>query len=104
MILDEIEIDIWLPDQIYMPPRGWRSAINRVAMLRATIEEHMGTRPRWEWKAILRGQCRKLAGADCREARAVVLGLPHRRGSTFMSGSPLAVVLPNRGNVEAEVL
>jgi hypothetical protein len=45
-IFDEMEVDIWLPDQISGPPTGWRSAVSRVAMLRATIEKHMGVRPR----------------------------------------------------------
>jgi len=47
-ILDEMEADIWLPGQIFGPPTGCRSAISKVAMLRATIEDHMGVRPLWE--------------------------------------------------------
>ncbi len=58
-----MEVDIWLPDKISEPPTGRRSAIKRVAMLRAIIDEHMGVRPRWEWKAISRAQCRNLADA-----------------------------------------
>ena len=75
-ICDEIEMDIWFPDQIAWPPTGWRSAINRLAMLRATTEEHMGGGPRWEWKVIPRGQCRNLVDARGREARAVVPRAP----------------------------
>jgi len=40
-ILDEMEVNMWLPDQISGPSTRWRSAINRVAMLRVTIEEHI---------------------------------------------------------------
>ncbi len=43
-IRDEMKRDIRLPDQISGPPTGWRSAINRVVMLRATIEGHIGVR------------------------------------------------------------
>ena len=60
-ILDEMEADMWLPVQISGPPTWWRSAINRAAMLRATIEEHIGMRPRWEWKAVSMVQCQNLA-------------------------------------------
>ena len=61
-----------MPDQISWPPLWWRSAINRVTMLRVTLEAHRDRRPRCEWKAISRGQCRNLSDASCREARAVV--------------------------------
>ncbi len=41
-ILAEIEVKIWLPDQISSPPVGWRSAMRRVAMLRAITDRQRG--------------------------------------------------------------
>ena len=40
-----------------LPSRGWRSAVRRVAMLRAITEGQRGRPPRWEWKASSNGQC-----------------------------------------------
>ena len=69
-------MDIWLPDQIYGPPPGWRSAISKVAMLRATMEGHRGSRALRVWKAISRGLCQNLAEASRREAQAVMPRAP----------------------------
>jgi len=41
-IRDEIEIDIWFPDQISGLPMDLRSAIRRVAILLATTEGQRG--------------------------------------------------------------
>jgi hypothetical protein len=72
---DRVE-DISLPDHISGPPRGWRSAVRRVAMLRAITERHGGHPPRWEWKASYKGQCWNLVAACVSEARAVAPRAP----------------------------
>ena len=51
---DKVE-DISFPDHISGPPRGWRSAVRRVAMLRAIMEGQRGRSPRREWKASFNG-------------------------------------------------
>ena len=66
-----MEVEIWLPDQISGPPMGCRSAISKVAMLRAAMDGHNGVLPLREWKAISNGQCRNLSEALWREALAV---------------------------------
>ena len=53
---DSVEY-ISLSDHISGPPSGWRSAVRRVAMLRAIIDGQRGRPPRWEWKASSNGQC-----------------------------------------------
>ncbi len=53
---DRVE-DIPFPDHISGPPRGLRSAVRRVAILRAITEGQRGRPPRWEWKASSNGQC-----------------------------------------------
>ena len=47
-IEEDREEDISFPDHIYGPPRGWRSAVRRVGMLRAITEGQRGRPPRWE--------------------------------------------------------
>ncbi len=49
------EEDISFPDHISGPPRGWRSAVRRVAMLRAMTDGQIGLPPRWEWKESSNG-------------------------------------------------
>ena len=53
---DDIDVEIWFPDQISGPPVGWRSAKSRVAMLRAKADSHAGVRSLCMWKAISIGQ------------------------------------------------
>jgi hypothetical protein len=53
---DRVE-DISFHDNISGPPRGRRSAVRRVAMLRAITEGQRGRPPRWEWKASSNGHC-----------------------------------------------
>ena len=77
MGMEEIsEEEISFPDHISGPPRGWRSAVRSVAMLRAITEGHMGLPPRWEWKASSNGQCWNLVAACAREALAVAPRAP----------------------------
>jgi len=71
VIREEMEVKIWLPDQISGPLVGWKSAMRRVAMLRATMDGQMGGRPFWEWKANSKDQWRNLVPTRWREARAV---------------------------------
>ncbi len=73
---EEMEVEIWLPDQISGPPVGWRSAKSRVAMLRAITDVHVGAWFLCVWKAVSMGQWRNLAGARCSEARAVAPRAP----------------------------
>ncbi len=70
------EEDISFPDHISGPPSGWRSAVRRVAMLRAMNDGHSGLPPRWEWKANSNGQCLNLWAACASEARAVSPSAP----------------------------
>ena len=49
---EEMDVEIWLPDQISRPPVGWRSARSRVAMLRATTDVHIGVWSLCVWKAV----------------------------------------------------
>ena len=70
------EEDISFPDHISGPPRGWRSAVRRVAMLRAMTDGQSGLPPRWEWKASSNGQCWNLVAACASEARAVAPRAP----------------------------
>ena len=49
--------EISFPDHISGPPRGWRSAVRRVAILRAITDGQIGLPPRCEWKASSNGQC-----------------------------------------------
>ncbi len=72
---DRVE-DISFPDHISGPPRGWRSAVRRVAMLWAITEGQRGRPPRWEWKASYKGQCWNLVVACVSEARAVAPRAP----------------------------
>ncbi len=49
MGIEEVrEKDISLPDHISGPPRGWRSAVNGVAILRAITDGQRGLPPRCE--------------------------------------------------------
>jgi hypothetical protein len=41
-ISEEMEVEIWFPDQISGLPVGWRSAKSRVAMLRAITDLQAG--------------------------------------------------------------
>ena len=45
-------------------------------MLRAITEGHRGRPPRWEWKAISKGQCWNLVVAFVSEARVVAPRAP----------------------------
>ncbi len=45
-IEEDIVEDNSLPDHISGPPRGWRSAVRRAAMLRAITEGRRGLAPR----------------------------------------------------------
>ena len=75
MGIEEVrEEDISFPDHISGPPRGWRSAVRRVAMLRAMTDGHSGLPPRWEWKASSNGQCWNLLAACASEARLWFVG------------------------------
>jgi hypothetical protein len=47
-IEEDIVEDSSLPYHIFGPPRGWRSVVRRVAMLRAIAEVERGLPPRWE--------------------------------------------------------
>ncbi len=49
--------EISFPDHISGPPRGWRSAARRVAILRAITDGQRGLPPRCEWKASSNGPC-----------------------------------------------
>jgi hypothetical protein len=51
------EKEISFPDHISGPPRGWRSAVRRVAILQAISDGQRGLPPRCEWKASSNGQC-----------------------------------------------
>ncbi len=73
---EEMELEIWLLDQISGPPMGWRSAKSRVAMLRAINDVHIGVWSLFVWKAVAMGQWRNLADARCSEARAVTPRAP----------------------------
>jgi hypothetical protein len=42
-------------DHISGPPRGWRSVVRGVALLRDIAEGQRGRPPRWEWKASSKG-------------------------------------------------
>ena len=58
MGIDEVmDREISFPDHISGPPRGWRSAVRRVAILRAITDGQIGLPPRYEWKASSHGQC-----------------------------------------------
>jgi hypothetical protein len=70
------EADISFPDHISGPPRGCRSAVRRVAMLRAMTDGQSGLPPRWEWNASSNGQCWNLLAACASEARAVAPRAP----------------------------
>ncbi len=39
---EEMDVEIWFPDQISGPPMGWRSAMSMVAMFRAVADLHAG--------------------------------------------------------------
>jgi hypothetical protein len=54
-IEEDIVEDSSLLDHIFGPPRGLRSAVRRVGMLRAITEGQRGLPPRWEWKASYKG-------------------------------------------------
>ncbi len=49
------EEEVSFPGHISGPPRGWRSAVRRVAMLRAITDGQRGLPPRCEWKASSNG-------------------------------------------------
>jgi hypothetical protein len=70
---EEMELEIWLPDQISGPHVGWRSTKSRVAMLRAITDVHVGVWSLFVWKAVSMGQWRNLADARCSDARAVAM-------------------------------
>ena len=58
MGIEEVrEKEISFPDHISGPPRGWRSAVRRVAILRAITDGQRGLPPQCEWKASSNGQC-----------------------------------------------
>jgi len=78
---EEIDVEIRFPYQISGPPVRWRSAISRVAMLRAITCLHAGVLSLRVWKAISMGQWRNLEDACCSEARAV----PPRAPASFRS-------------------
>ncbi len=65
------EEDISFPGHISGPPRGWRSAVRSVTMLREITEGQKGLPPRWEWKWSSNFQCWYLVAACAREALAV---------------------------------
>jgi hypothetical protein len=69
---EEMEVDIWLPYQISVPPVGWISAMRWVAMLLTIMDGQLNGRPLWEWKTSYRDQWRNLVAACWREAHAVV--------------------------------
>ncbi len=73
---DVREEDISFPGHISGPPRGRRSAVRRVAMLRAMTDGQIGLPPLWEWKASSNGQCWNLLAACASEARAVASRAP----------------------------
>jgi len=65
-------IEIGFPVHISGPPRGCKSAVISVAMLRAMMEGQSGVPPFWAWNASSSGQF-FYSVADCvREARVVV--------------------------------
>jgi hypothetical protein len=47
-IVEVREKEISFPDHISGPPRGWRSAVRRVAILRAIADRQRGLPPRCE--------------------------------------------------------
>ena len=47
-IVEVREKEISFPDHISGPPRGWRSAVRRVAILRAITDGQRGLPPRYE--------------------------------------------------------
>jgi hypothetical protein len=51
------EKEISFLDHISGPPRGWRLAVRREAILRAITDGQRGLPPRCEWKASSNGQC-----------------------------------------------
>ncbi len=58
MVIEEVrDRQISFPDHISGPPRGWRSAVRRVAILRAITDGQRCLPPRCEWKASSNGQC-----------------------------------------------
>ena len=63
-IRDGMEVGIGLSDKVSGPPTGWRSAIERVAMSRATTEGQRGKRPLRGRKANSKGRWRNLAAAS----------------------------------------
>ena len=69
-------VEIWIPDQNFGSPEGWRSVVRRVAMFLATIEGQIGNPLSREWKACSNGQCRNFAAVPCRDALAVVPRAP----------------------------
>ncbi len=73
---EEMDVEIWFPDQISGPPVGWRSAMSMVAMFRANTDLHAGVWSLSVWKASSMGQWRNLSDARCSEARAVTPRAP----------------------------
>ncbi len=73
---EEMDVEIWLSDQIPGPPVGWRSAMSRVAMLQAITDVHIGVWSLCVWKVVSMGQWRNLADARCSEAHAVTPRAP----------------------------
>ena len=53
---EEMDIEIWFPDQISGPPVGWKSAMSRVAMFRAITDLHAGVWSLSVWKASSMGK------------------------------------------------
>jgi hypothetical protein len=67
MGIEEVrEEDISFPEHISGPPRGWRSAVRRVAMLRAMTDGQSGLPPRGSGRQVLMGS----VGICCRLLRA----------------------------------
>jgi hypothetical protein len=77
MGIEEVrEEDISFPDHISGPSRGWRSAVRRVAMLRAITDGQSGLPPRWEWMASSNGKRWNFLAACASEARAITPRAP----------------------------
>ena len=73
---EEMDVEIWFPDQISGPPVGWKSAKSWVAMLLAITDVQIGVWSLCVWKAASMGQWRNFADARCSEVRAVTPRAP----------------------------
>ncbi len=77
MRIEEVrEKEISFPDHFSGPPRGWRSAMRRVAILRAITDGQRDLPPQCEWKASSNGQCWNLLAACANEALVVAPRAP----------------------------